>query len=357
MLKKPSIHFVHFTASPGGIEATLPTVVQGLPDCHFHAFVIRPIQPGQPSAYANCDIPIQYGADQNMRSYWQLWRYARRHRREVFQVFNIGPLYLLLLRLAGASRILYSIRGTIYWRTPAQRWLRKLLWRLALYRPLPFTANSVYSKERFLSQVDTRQEVKVLYNPIDPARFAPKTAPSGQLLDILYAGRLVKGKNLFLWLEVAAHIRQHFPRTRFHLYGQGPLRSALEKKAQSLGMQDCVIFHGYTSNIAQAYREADLLLFLSAYESFGNVAVESVLCGTPVLASNIPSMEEIFADYPMSLVPLDDTLFQQVIQRLQVYPQLLQATQDARASFLQRFSLQQHLQQLEQYYQRLAQKT
>ena len=350
---KTVVHLVHFKATPGGIEATMPTLIEGLKQYEFNAFVIRPLLAGQTSVYQHCEIPLIYGANENWKSYIRLWHYAFNHRYDVFHVFNIGPIYLLILKLAGVKRILYSIRGTIYWKTFTQKLIRKTLWQIAVFPPISFVANSAYSKQVFLNEVNSQHPIKVIYNTFSPEQFKLKTRHSGKCQRIVYVGRLVKGKNLFRWLEVAAYIHQHYPNTSFHLYGDGPLLESLVKKAQVLGIASITNFHGFTHNIAQAYQSADVLLFLSEFESFGNVVVESVFCGTPVIASNIPSMQEIFQDYPVFLVDLHKNLSIQVLKLIENYSTLRQTTVIASSDFRKRFSLQKHLKDIDMLYQNL----
>ena len=56
------------------------------------------------------------------------------------------------------------------------------------------------------------------------------------------------------------------------------------------------------------------MMFLSEYELFGNAVVESILCGTPVIASDIPSLREIFRNYPQFLVPADGRMGSDILE-------------------------------------------
>ena len=96
--------------------------------------------------------------------------------------------------------------------------------------------------------------------------------------------------------------------------------------------------------------DADILLFLSEYESFGNVAVESILCGTPVIVSDIPSMREIFIDFPEFLISLDDNLNDAVLHKLDDINKLKELTLKARTQFLNRFSVEAHTTALDRLY-------
>ena len=70
--------------------------------------------------------------------------------------------------------------------------------------------------------------------------------------------------------------------------GDGPLRSALEAQAASLGVRDRVRFPGFfnQTQLPEVYTAADLLVLPSLYDAFGVVVNESMLCGCPVAASS-----------------------------------------------------------------------
>lgn len=84
------------------------------------------------------------------------------------------------------------------------------------------------------------------------------------------------------------------------IVGDGDARSAYEARTQALGIQDRVRFLGRlsTSELVQAYQQADVLLFpsTSSAEAFGLVAMEAEACGTPVIASNLPGVRTVVQD-------------------------------------------------------------
>jgi len=171
--------------------------------------------------------------------------------------------------------------------------------------------------------------------------------------EIIYSGRLASGKNLFKWLECAKSILTTFPDATFSLFGEGPLKERLKKYSIRLGISEKVTFHGFEKNIENAYKQADLLLFLSEYESFGNVVIESILCGTPVVVSDIPSMKEIFENFPEFLVPLDKNIENNVLKKIENLSELKKSASRAAKEFQTRFSLTQHIKQFEIIYKDL----
>jgi glycosyltransferase involved in cell wall biosynthesis len=130
------------------------------------------------------------------------------------------------------------------------------------------------------------------------------------------------------------------------------LKSQIERYVLDNGMSSYVMIKKYEENIAYSLRSVSLLMFLSTYESFGNIVVESILCGTPVIVGDIPSMKEIFQNYPDFLVELNSPdLAKQIIKKIHNYESLKTTTEKAHTEFKSRFSLNKHLQILESIYE------
>jgi glycosyltransferase involved in cell wall biosynthesis len=348
MLKR--IHFVHLSAGPGGIELGLPVQIEKMPHFNFSAFVIRGKEKVG-NVYENNPIEIKYGHQRNLQAAIRLFVYVRRNHEEIFHVFNIGPFFLLVMKLAGAQKLIYSIHGTIYWKSPHKKTILLSLWKMALSAKFKFTANSEYSKSVFSTKIDAKQSIQVLYNPIDGKRFTPITdkKTSGEIL-VIYSGRLNEGKNLSQWIDFAAEVHLKIPETRFEIYGKGPVESTLRTKIKDLKAEEYIYLMGFHKEIETVYRKADLLLFLSEYESFGNVVVECIYCGTPVLVTPLPVMKEIFSEFPLFVLSEQGNWANELYDALIHLEQLKKVAQKARTNFLDRFDLQQNLNKMAKIY-------
>lgn len=345
------VHLIHFLSIPGGIESLTPLILQQIESRGIKVFVIRPPAAGAVNIYGESNTDITYGSSNNLLAFFRLLVYALSHRKDIFHVFNIGPYFLFILRLAGCGKIIYSIHGTIYWKKKAQKFFRKQFWRLSSGKNVLFTANSQFSRDVFLNTVLPGAQIGVLYNPIPATKFhLPHQPIKNEKLKIVFAGRLSPEKNLFEWLEMARAIHAVIPKTLFELHGEGFLREELEKRILEINAGDYISLKGFSGNLCRVFHEADLLLFLSKFESFGNVVVESILCGTPVIATAIPSMKEIFENYPEFLVENNEDIKKTIINKISQIEELKKLVPLAREEFMERFSLEQHIQKLEQIY-------
>ncbi len=119
----------------------------------------------------------------------------------------------------------------------------------------------------------------------------------------LYVGRLAPEKNLPLVMRAFAALREVSPRARLVLVGDGPLRGELartHREAVFAGMRTGV-------DLATHYASADVFLFPSLTETFGNVTLEAMASGLAVLAYDYAAARELITDGVNGLVaPFDD---------------------------------------------------
>jgi len=101
------------------------------------------------------------------------------------------------------------------------------------------------------------------------------------------AGRLVEMKDQRTLLRAfAIHLRQR--PSRLILLGTGPMLAELQALAATLGIADDVAFEGFVENPLPYMLAADGFVLSSRSEGFGNVLVEAMGCGTPVISTDCP---------------------------------------------------------------------
>ena len=112
---------------------------------------------------------------------------------------------------------------------------------------------------------------------------------------VLYVGRLDPEKGVEVLLQAFASVLGERLRAKLVLAGSGTLEESLRKKCVELGMDKSTVFAGYVQGEAlnYLYRCADALAVPSLYEPFGIVALEGMICGAPVVASDTGGLNEI----------------------------------------------------------------
>jgi glycosyltransferase involved in cell wall biosynthesis len=121
------------------------------------------------------------------------------------------------------------------------------------------------------------------------------------------AGRMVAIKDHAAMLRALAIHRERFA-SRLIILGTGPLQAELTDLAHHLGVTDAVDFQGFHPNALPFLRQADAFLLSSRAEGFGNVIVEALACGTPVISTRCDHGPSEILDggrYGILVEPLD----------------------------------------------------
>jgi glycosyltransferase involved in cell wall biosynthesis len=114
---------------------------------------------------------------------------------------------------------------------------------------------------------------------VDHPWFERRTGPV-----FVTAGRLVPQKDHETMIRALA-IHRRRTNSRLIILGTGPLRDSLVDLAVRLDLADSVDFLGFRGNALPYFRQADAFLLSSRCEGFGNVIVEALGCGTPVIST------------------------------------------------------------------------
>jgi teichuronic acid biosynthesis glycosyltransferase TuaC len=144
-------------------------------------------------------------------------------------------------------------------------------------------------------------KLNVLRNGVDLERFHPIPqyearsslgVPLGLLL--LSVGHLVERKGHHIAVETLTQL----PQAHLVIIGEGEERDRIKERAQALGVMDRVILTGAIPNaeLARWYSAADILILASSREGWANVLLESMACGTPVVATHIWGTPEVVCD-------------------------------------------------------------
>jgi glycosyltransferase involved in cell wall biosynthesis len=340
-----------------GVAHTLSKTVEGLKARGHALWLIRPRQP-QDGEKANRSLtdetlvrgmPIPFYKHLKMgfpakRALTRLWTL---HRPDVVHIATEGPLGWSALQAAKKLKLpvssdfrtnfhAYSDHYGIGWlRGAIMNYMRKFHnAALATMVPTPALAQE-------LAQLGF-ERLHVVPRGVDTDLFQPARRSSAlradwgardETLVLLCVGRLAAEKNLGLVVSTFERLVEANANVKLVLVGDGPLKASLEKKHPE------VVFAGFRTgeDLAQHYASADMFLFPSLTETFGNVTLEAMSSGLPVVAyRHAAAAELIHSGVNGQLIEAGDTTaFERAaVQLAQMHALRSQMGQEARITAL-----------------------
>jgi glycosyltransferase involved in cell wall biosynthesis len=252
------------------------------------------------------------------------WRALRALARETpislaqIRFFPLHTIVPWLVRSASTRNIVLTdaesgLAGPVAWKRPLLR-VRARILAGAASRVI---AISTFVKNRTLALGVPAAKIAVVHNGVDAARFHPDEAVrcrlrkdlglrTGELL-LFTAASLLPFKRVGIILDACAQLARRRLAFRLIIAGDGPLRAVLGSLATELGVADRVHWLGEVADPVPLMQACDSFLLASVGEAFGNVIVEAMACGSPVIASRSGGIPELVEDNVTGrLFPPDD---------------------------------------------------
>lgn len=286
MSGRTRIAFILPHLRPGGAERVVLNYVRALDRDRFEPFLFLGRREG---AFLNLvpeDVAVvDLGGARARRLPGRIVKALEAHAIHVaYSATDAANLALLASRWFGARGALRiaSVHTTpSSWLAEAQhprlrRWLMRRLYPSAALVAVPTVAIAAELKQLAIAST-------VLPNPVVEEQGPAERRADGPLR-IVAAGRLVEAKGFDLLIDAAAGLAGDF---RLDIYGDGALRDALSRQVAERGLGDRVALRGHAEPDA-IFEGADMCVVPSRREGFGNVVVEAMSAGVPVLAAACP---------------------------------------------------------------------
>ncbi len=141
------------------------------------------------------------------------------------------------------------------------------------------------------------QSIETIYTGVDTRTFVPPEDLLKQDNDfrILYVGRLSEVKAPNLLLDAFMSISQVYPLATVDFVGDGPMLPQLKAQVRAEKLTDRVTFHGKLpfESLPAMYAQAHVQVVPSLNEALGNIVLEAMACGLPVITSKTGAAELI----------------------------------------------------------------
>lgn len=314
-----------------GVANTLGHLCRGLLDRGHQVQLIRPAQSGEHPGFSNSPellerrvngmaIPrypeLQLGlpASNRLRTMW------KQQRPDAIYLATEGPLGWSALRVARKMGIPVISGFHTHFQQYADHYGVGLLQQpiMSYLRwfhnrtQLTLTACPMQQKELMRAGLEN---LVLLGRGVDCERFHPshRSASLRQQwqadendLVLLHVGRLAPEKNLLLLTQAwkdALETTKHPKRLRLVIVGDGPMRAELQKQLPD------ALFTGWLNGaeLASAYASADIFVFPSIVETFGNVVTEAMASGLAINAFDSAAAHQHIRDrFSGCLAPIGD---------------------------------------------------
>lgn len=189
----------------------------------------------------------------------------------------------------------------------------RLLWRI-YQRADCFVANTAAVQDELIAEGTPSSRVFKIHNMLeeypserclgDKPRLR-RTLGLEDKLTVLYVGRLHPDKGLLLLMQHWPEIARRYD-AQLVLVGEGPLRAELEAWRSVGSLQAAVTLTGYQPDPTPYYRSADIFVFPSVSEAFGNAILEAMSHGLAVVTTRVGIVCEWGDDAPLAIMATDE---------------------------------------------------
>lgn len=252
-----------------------------------------------------------------------------------------GSLIAKVLKIVFKKRIVASTHA-IYNLKEDSSLSKRIHWILKSFDSI--LTLSKQSKQELMNIGISENKIKVYTYWIDLGKFSPVSIESlRQKLNwddkfaVLFVGRFIPIKGMGLLIECAKKFSNN---VIFAFIGDGPMAESLKNECSK---NKNTVFIGKIPNdmLPEYYSAADVFAVPSLYEEgFGRVIIESIACGTPVIASNKGGIPEAVDSSVGILIEPNADNFARSIQKLIDNPEMLEKMKkNCRKYALEKFSI------------------
>jgi len=349
---------------PGGAERVVLNWLGALDRARFDPYLLLGRVEGEFLDLLPPDIvPLRIGAN---RALWRSFDIGRRLDSLAIDVAYSATNAMNLALIAAPTRNCVRIVSehttpSAYLAGAKWPWLRKAAMRL-LYPSAAAVAVPTQAIAAELEAVLGRElPIRCLPNPVvDDCALQAATNPPPAIRtgpwQIVSAGRLVREKGFDLLISAIGRLAQRNRDCQLTIYGDGPEKARLEAQIVAEGLSDQVRLAGHVADPGAAMAGADLFVLASRREGFGNVLVEAMHQGLPVLATRCGGPDSFISDGENGwLVPPGDAqILATRIDDLLADPALLNRTVAAGRTTAARYGIQRSTRVFEEMLEGLA---
>lgn len=191
-----------------------------------------------------------------------------------------------------------------------------------------------------------RERIRVIYNGVNEQRFSHRdTWPDQPTVGAVL--RIDPLKDVTTMIASARTVRAAIPNVRYELWGpvhDAAYNETCRKLVEELGLSETVFFMGPTKDPAEAYARASVVALSSISEGFPYTIIEAMMCGKPVVATDVGGVREAIGPFGAVVPPKRPERFGEALLPFLQHPQHARAVgNDARKHALEHFTQERFL--------------
>lgn len=224
------------------------------------------------------DVIISYNGFDN---YFDMIATAIDAKKKIIWVHNDYPNMIKNKKFAFLYKIMYKLMGK----------------KFAYFDKIICVSQNVKNNfDNFYPQY--KDKTQVIYNYIDFEMISKKSLENSNVkltgkFNIIAIGRLTKSKRFDETINIVRPLIKKYGDIKLYILGDGEEKNNLQFMINNYGLNNNVILLGKKLNPYNILKQADLLISMSKYESFGNILLEAVALNVPFLTTSNSGAKDI----------------------------------------------------------------
>lgn len=221
--------------------------------------------------------------------------------------FDYFTALFWLCKLSGIETVMFTEANSGNWSITGIKGALLRLRTTVMCAPVrQFIAISGFIRARLEAVGVPKQKIEVVYNGVDLKSFQPDPDSRLQLREqmgvgpntavLIFMAVFLEWKRPELPLQVCAELARRGVDVQLWMAGKGPLGAELEAKAKALGIEKNVRWLGHQADPHRWLASADIFVHTATGEAFGNVLIEALGCGLPVVATRSGATPELIQE-------------------------------------------------------------
>jgi len=188
-----------------------------------------------------------------------------------------------------------------------------------------------------------------LFKPISKKLFKKRT--------VISVGALTKRKGYDYLLEAIKKVLEKDKNINFLIIGDGPEKTKLKNLARKLGIADNITFKDLIKNedLPIFYSSSEFFALATLHEGFGNVFIEAMACGIPVVSTNVAAVPEAVGEGGILVEPRNPDQLAEAMLKLLNDENLRQELSKKALEHAKKFSIENRINKIEEIYRKVVQ--